>query len=198
MSPDQTVPRGVAAVVLAAGLSRRFGRPKQLALLEGRTLLEHVLEVAQASGLRPVIAVVPAWLARPAPPDEQLVWVPNPEPERGLSRSIQLGLSAVPAEVDAAVILLGDQPTVTATTIGSIVAARGGRPILVSFAEGHVAPPALVERSAFELAAELEGDAGLRQLAARHPELVRRVGIERHAPDIDHLADLERISAEQP
>ena len=56
----------VAAVVLAAGESRRFGGAKQLAELDGRTLLEHVLALADEAGLAPIVAVVPVWLTRPA------------------------------------------------------------------------------------------------------------------------------------
>jgi CTP:molybdopterin cytidylyltransferase MocA len=55
----------IAAVVLAAGESRRFGGRKQLAELNGRTLLEHVLELARTAGLDTVVAVVPVWLTRP-------------------------------------------------------------------------------------------------------------------------------------
>ena len=63
-------PDRVAAVILAAGESRRYGSPKQLALLEGRTLLEHVLEAARAAGLRPVSRSCPSGSAarhRPQP-----------------------------------------------------------------------------------------------------------------------------------
>ena len=60
----------VAAVVLAAGESRRFGAAKQLAELDGRTLLEHVLILAEAAGLAPIVAVVPVWLTRPRAMDD--------------------------------------------------------------------------------------------------------------------------------
>ncbi len=198
MSPDQPVPRGVAAVVLAAGLSRRFGRPKQLALLAGRTLLEHVIDRARSAGLAPVVAVVPAGFPRPATVGDSAVWVPNADPDRGMSHSLRLGLAAVPQHCDAAVVLLGDQPTVTPSSIRAVIAARGERPIVVAFADGHVGPPAVIERRAFPLAAELEGDAGLRQLAARHPGLLRRVPVERHPPDVDRPEDLDHITPEQP
>ena len=57
--------QSVGAVVLAAGESRRFGSAKQLAVLDGRTLLEHVLALAGEAGLAPIAAVVPVWLTRP-------------------------------------------------------------------------------------------------------------------------------------
>ena len=87
--------QSVAAVVLAAGESRRFGSAKQLAELDGRTLLEHVLALADAAGLSPIVAVVPVWLTRPtAMDDERLRWVQNPHPARGMSHSLQLGFQA--------------------------------------------------------------------------------------------------------
>src|SRR6185503_1456832 len=120
----------VAAVVLAAGESRRFGGAKQLAELDGRTLLEHVLSVAKAAGLAPIVAVVPVWLTRPrAMDDDRLRWVRNPYPERGLSHSLRLGFEMLGTSVEAAVILLGDQPTVPAAAIPALLAARGERPI---------------------------------------------------------------------
>jgi molybdenum cofactor cytidylyltransferase len=192
MSPEPLDPRAVAAVVLAAGRSRRFGSAKQLALLYGRTLLEHVLDRAWRTGLRPVVAVVPVWLSRPASADPDLLWVRNPYPERGMSHSLRLGLGAVPAPL-AALILLGDQPTLDAATVDAVIAARGTRPIVAAFADGHIAPPVLIERGGFPLADALRGDAGLRALVDDRPELVTRVPVARHAVDVDRAADLDEI-----
>ncbi len=189
--------RPVAAVVLAAGTSRRYGSPKQLALLDGRTLLEHVLERAQGAGLSPVIAVVPVWLTRPAAwRDPRLIWIRNPQPQRGLSSSLQLGLQAVPAEVDAAVVLLGDQPGISVAALDALRAARGSRPIVAASADGHLGPPVLLERSQFDLARALDGDIGFRELLARRPELVTEVRVARHAPDVDTVADLAALRRE--
>ncbi len=190
MSSEPFDPGAVAAIVLAAGRSRRFGSAKQLALLEGRTLLEHVLDLAWAAGLRPVVAVVPVWLSRPASGDADLLWVRNPYPARGMSHSLRLGLGALPERSAAAVILLGDQPTIDPATIRAVVAARGASPVVAAFADGHVAPPVLVERSAFPLADALRGDVGLRFLADARPDLVTRVPVPRHAPDVDRVSDL--------
>jgi molybdenum cofactor cytidylyltransferase len=180
----------VGAVILAAGESRRFGSPKQLAELKGRTLLDHVIVTARAAGLDPIVAVVPTWLVRPSG-EESLGWIANPQPELGMSQSLRLGLEAL-TDADAAVILLGDQPGVAVETITALVAARGERPIVATEAGGVVAPPLLLERSHFGLAADLSGDQGLREVLRRSPELVRTVSVAQHALDVDTPADLHR------
>jgi len=184
----------VAAVVLAAGESRRYGSPKQLAELEGRTLLEHVLERARAAGLSPVVAVVPVWLTRPAAmSEERLVWVRNPYPERGMSHSLRLGFAALPPDVTAALILLGDQPRLPQGHLRLLLEARGRAPIVASSHAGVVSPPLLVERSHFGLVAEARGDAGLRDAIASHPELVREVELPDPIADVDSPPDLDAL-----
>jgi molybdenum cofactor cytidylyltransferase len=184
----------VAAVVLAAGESRRFGGAKQLAELDGRTLLEHVLSVAEAAGLGPIVAVVPVWLTRPrAMDDERLRWVRNPYPERGLSHSLRLGFEALGVEATAAVILLGDQPTVPAAAIAALLAARGERPIVATLAEGQLAPPVLIERSHFDVVRQPGGDIGLRDVLNDHPEWVAAISLAAPFPDVDTMDDLRAL-----
>ena len=186
--------RRVAAVILAAGESRRYGSPKQLAVVDGATLLEHAIAMARASGLTPVVAVVPVWLSRPARLDgDWLRWIRNPYPERGMSLSLRLGLEALPEDAEAAVILLGDQPRVPAETIAALIVARGQRPIVAAEAGGLLAPPILIERSHFSLAGEVTGDRGLRDLLRTDPDLVQAVSVEAHPIDVDAPADLGRI-----
>jgi molybdenum cofactor cytidylyltransferase len=188
------VDRRVAAIVLAAGESRRFGSPKQLAVVDGRSLLEHAVETAAHAGLVPIVAVVPAWLPRPERLDAGwLRWVRNPFPERGMSHSLQLGLDAVPEDAEAVVILLGDQPRVPSETIAAVLAARGELPIVAAEAGGVAAPPVLVERAQFELVRGLTGDRGLRDVLRDQPHLVRAVPVARHATDVDAPADLDLV-----
>jgi molybdenum cofactor cytidylyltransferase len=182
---------GVAAVILAAGASTRFGSPKQLARVGERTMLETVVAIAREAGLDPILAVVPTGLAVPA----DAVPVPNHAPGRGMSRSLQLGIGALPPEVVAAVILLGDQPTLAVASVRAIVAARGARPIIAASSDGLVLPPVLIERSAFAIVEGLHGDIGLRELIRSDPELVHIVNVETVPPDVDTPADLEAIVA---
>jgi molybdenum cofactor cytidylyltransferase len=184
----------VAAVILAAGESRRFGGAKQLAELEGRTLLEHVLALADAAGLAPIVAVVPVWLTRPrAMDDERLRWVRNPHPERGMSHSLQLGFGTLTADTDAAVILLGDQPTVPAAAIAALLAARGEKPIVATLAAGRLAPPVLIERSHFAVVEHPRGDIGLRDVLNDHPEWVAAVEVAEPIADVDTTDDLRAL-----
>lgn len=184
----------VAAVVLAAGESRRFGGRKQLARLDGVTLLEHVLLRANAAGLGPIVAVVPVWLTRPEGSATDLIWVRNPFPERGMSHSLRLGLAAVPDAADAAVILLGDQPTVSAETIRSLIAARGSASLIATRAEGVLAPPLLIERRRFRLVEQVAGDVGLRDVMREEGEDVVGIDVVAHPPDVDTPEDLARLS----
>ena len=190
MNPD----RSVGAIVLAAGASRRYGSPKQLVVLDGRTLLEHAIASAVAADLTPIVAVVPVWLSRPASLDDPRVhWIRNAFPERGLSTSLRLGIETIAEHVSAVVILLGDQPRVPTMTIDAVLAARGQRPIVAAESEGVLAPPVLIERTHFQLVEGLSGDIGLRQFLRDRPELVTKVPVRAHPPDVDSPADLDSI-----
>lgn len=187
--------RSLAAVVLAAGASRRYGSPKQLVVVDGRTLIEHVIRTAMDASLEPVIVVVPVWLSPPPGLDlARARWIRNAFPERGMSLSLRLGFGAVDAAVSAALILLGDQPGISPATIAAVLNARGDRPLVAASADGVLAPPVLIERTHFHLADELTGDVGLRDLLREHPDLVTGVAVPAHAVDLDTPADLGRIS----
>ena len=183
----------MAAVILAAGSGRRFGGPKAGARLRGRTLLAHVADLARGAGLDPVIAVV----REPGVVPVGALTVINPEPERGLSSSLQIGVEAVPGR-HAALVLLVDQPTMALESIATVLNARGAggaRPIIAAEANGRLAPPVLIEPEAFPVVAELKGDTGLREVFRRHPTLVHAVPVAAHAPDVDTPGDLARLEA---
>lgn len=197
----------VGAVILAAGAGSRFGGGKLLAEVGGRPIVRHVIDAAVAAGLDPIVVVVP--------PDEALASVDlapgraieNPTPQEGLSSSVRLGLRQLDADatdpVDAALILLGDQPRVRPAVIGALIEAadRSPRtPFVVARYGGDGAPnPVLARRSIWRLADELVGDRGFGPVLATHGELVRTVRVDGSNPDIDTADDLRRlVEAERP
>ncbi|MGH2446500.1 MAG: DUF5946 family protein [Candidatus Limnocylindria bacterium] len=183
----------VAAVILAAGASTRFGSPKQLVRLGGRTMLEVVGGTAGGAGLDPVIAVVPPGLVVPP----QVIPVINDDPSAGLSRSLRMGLAAVPAEVDGAVILLGDEPMLTAVTIRAVVASAIEANAVVAARSGdRIGPPVFLWRSSFGLAEQAAGDDGLRALLRDRRDLAT-VNVP-PSPDVDTPADLDALAPRCP
>jgi CTP:molybdopterin cytidylyltransferase MocA len=183
----------IAGVVLAAGAGSRFGGRKLSATLDGRPILDHVVEVARAAGLEPLIVVVgPGSDLRPSGTQR----IVNERPERGLSTSLQAGLAAVPEEAPAAVILLGDQPLVRADTIRALVAAadaKQGYAVLPRYADGGGPNPVLLPRSLFGLAQTATGDRGIGPVLAERPDIVIEVPAEGSNPDVDTPADLDEV-----
>ena len=178
-----------AAVILAAGASTRFGSPKQDVRIGGRTMIEIIAANARDAGLGPVIAVVPPGLAVPA----DVVPAINADPAAGISHSVRLGLGAVPAELDAAVILLGDEPMVPRDAILAVLAAAGpGTGVVASASGDRLGPPVLLSRERFGLATDASGDEGLGPLLQRLLDLVS-VPLAQPPVDVDTMDDLAAL-----
>jgi molybdenum cofactor cytidylyltransferase len=161
----------ISGVVLAAGTSSRLGRPKQLLELEGRPLLQHVVDAAAASGLDEVVVVLGHESERIAsaltlPPRTRVVV--NRDYEDGQSTSLRAGLSSVDARADAAAILLGDQPRLTPAAIRKAVDAfrASEAPIMRALWRGTPGHPVVLARSEWESIRKLSGDRGARDLVA--------------------------------
>ncbi len=193
---DAGAPR-VAAVVLAAGAGSRFGGGKLLAPLDGRPILQHVLDRLTVAGLDDVVVVV----GDDADAVERAIdaggarLVRNPEPARGLSSSLQVGIGELDESVEAALIVLGDQPRLPARAVRALLDAgvTDERPIVVPVYDGDLGRnPVLVGRAAFALVDETTGDRGLGPLIEAHRELVRElpIRVEGGNPDVDTRADL--------
>jgi molybdenum cofactor cytidylyltransferase len=197
--------RGLAAVILAAGRSRRFGGAKLLADLRGRPLLSYVLDVAVAgrvSGLLEDARVVTAAeddgvaaLARSSGVD----CVINPDPDLGLSTSLRYGLGSLPADAGAALVLLGDQPMIRLDVIARLAEAwraRAGRILRPRYADAPETPghPVLLDRAVWSLVDRLEGDAGLGPLLTSDAAGVTIIDVPGANPDVDTPADLHLLN----
>ena len=193
----------VRAVVLAAGAGVRFGGHKLEARVDGRPILQLVLDTLAEAGLEdPVVVVGPDGPRRGI---EGLDWqnaelVVNPDPERGLASSLQLGWRAAVASdprPDAVLVVLGDQPLLRADVARRLAEAPldPARPIVAARYDGTQARnPVRVEANAGWLVEEAVGDRGLGPGLERHPELVRWLEIEGDNPDVDTVTDLARVA----
>jgi molybdenum cofactor cytidylyltransferase len=106
----------VAALILAAGESKRFGSPKALAKIGNRTALETLVEKSAAAGLSPVIVVTGAAAERVETAAKDCQFVRNPHYSEGQTSSVQAGLHALSPEVEGAALFLVDQPFARADT----------------------------------------------------------------------------------
>jgi molybdenum cofactor cytidylyltransferase len=186
------------ALVLAAGAGTRFGGGKLLATVGGRPVLQHVLDAVAGAGVDVVVVV----LGDDAPALEASIsWrgetrVVNPDPGRGLSSSLALGMAAIPPGVDAVLVMLGDQPLVPVPTIRALLdaPAAADRPVVVPEARSSGGRnPVLLRRPAFALVSEASGDRGLGPVIAAHPELVTEVAAAGDNPDVDTPDDLVTV-----
>jgi CTP:molybdopterin cytidylyltransferase MocA len=188
----------VVGLVLAAGGASRFGSDKLAAPLDGRPLLDHVIDALRLVPLPEIVVVTRG--DRAIPPEADLRVVVNPAPERGLSSSLRVGLGAVAglagAPADGVLIALGDQPRLDPAVVRRLLTAArtSDRPIVVPAYDRDGSPnPVILLRAAFALADETSGDRGLASVLAAHPELVLAVPVAGANPDVDSPADLARL-----
>jgi 4-nitrophenyl phosphatase len=183
--------RNIAAVILAAGGSTRFGQPKQLLDWGGVPLVAHVADQALAAGLAPVVAVLgsQAEAVRAALGRRPVQTVTNWRWETGLSTSVQAGLAALPPETEAGIFMHCDQPLVSADLLRALVARfeETGAPIVYPMHAGRRGTPTLFARRLFPELAAVSGDEGGRAVISRHPDEVATVEVT--APDV--LADID-------
>lgn len=189
MTTEQGDPRRVAAVILAAGGSKRMGTPKQLLPFRGQPLLRSVTESVCSSGVAQVIVVVGASAGRvvralDGMPVEIVV---NESWSQGLSTSVHAGLGAVLPSMRAAVMVLADQPMLTCELLETLVARykETGALVVAPYHRGRRGNPVVFDRALFRELLETRGDEGGRAVIARHSRDIVRVDVDEPLASLD-------------
>lgn len=194
----------VAALVLAAGRSTRFGASnKLLADIGGEPVLRRTVKAVLASGVSSV-TVVTGHMAdevRAALDGLDVRFAQSPHYRDGLSASLKAGLATLPQGLDGVLIALGDMPGVTGADVDRLIsglAPKEGRSIVVPTHNGKRGNPVLFAGHLMAELAEVEGDAGAKHLIGRHGEEVAEVeiGSARILADVDTPEALERARRE--
>jgi molybdenum cofactor cytidylyltransferase len=186
----------VAAILLAAGLSSRFGRSKQLADLEATALVRRAMDSLERSPVDEIVVVVGH---RAADVTEKIrktrsKIVFNENYEEGIGSSLRTGVAALSREASATLVCLADQPFVTPELLERIIARhrRTGADVVVSVSEGVITPPVLFARKLFGEIADLRGDRGAKSIIERHAGFERVRVRPEVLLDVDTEEDLGR------
>lgn len=190
----------VAAIILAAGGSARFGSPKQLAPWGDQTFIERVVDVALASQARPVVVVLGAEIeqSRAAVGDRPVDVVINEDWAAGQSTSMQAGLAALPPHASSALFLLVDLPAVTPGVIDALIQRHRHTlaPLVWPEFAGKRGNPVLFDRTLFPELKQVSGDTGGKPVLMAHQDRAERVPVDNQGvlQDFDRPEDLDRLT----
>jgi molybdenum cofactor cytidylyltransferase len=196
---DENRGSGVSAIVLAAGMSRRMGSPKQLLRLDDKPLLEHTLESVRKSRVSEIILVLgfAADEVKEQISLAQLKAIENPGYEGGMGTSLRTGLAAIDPNARAALIVLADQPFVQPETLDTLVEYHSttSAQIVIPTFNGFRGNPVLLDRAVFPELRGLSGDVGCRAIFGSHTEGIHKVPVNDPGIllDVDSREDLERF-----
>jgi CTP:molybdopterin cytidylyltransferase MocA len=192
----------VAAVILAAGASRRLGEPKQLVAVDGEALLARAMRLANEAGAAPVLVILGAHFATicSAISFNDAIPIFNDRWEQGMATSIHAGLHEIDIrapESAGALLMVCDQPRLTADHLRALLKsfeARKSRAIAASSYAGALGIPAIFPQTAFAALRALSGDKGARMLLAKPPCPLVSSPFAGGEIDIDLPADLEGLN----
>jgi molybdenum cofactor cytidylyltransferase len=194
-----------AAVVLAAGESKRLGRPKQLEPWGDTTLLGHVVAKTRQFPVAEIWVVLGHQADRMVDetPLEDVYIVENLEWEEGIASSLRVGLDALTrlSRCDRALIVIGDQPGVSPEVVEHLFESheKAGKPVTVPKYRYSWGNPVVVDRSLWPRLMSLEGDEGAQRLWQAHPEWINEVWVSDPPPrDVDDDMDVDDLKPRHP
>ncbi len=186
----------VRIAILAAGQSTRFGTNKLVQNWRGRSLLSHVLEAATQTCPDQVLVVTgsDADAIASTCADFAVDTIFNPDHASGMGTSIAAAARACEGSADAMLLLLGDQPLVTASHLRELIDAWQDDPyrICASRFSDTLGPPILFGGAYFQQLAQLKGDIGAKELVTDNDRVVT-IDFAPAAIDVDRLGDIAEL-----
>ena len=185
----------LSAIILAAGESKRMGKPKQLLPLGKSTLLEQAIDNLLNSSVDETIVVLghKAEEITEKIANKPVKVVINPDYQQGMSTSIVAGLIMVDPRSQAVMLALGDQPLVTSRTINQLIEAfnKNRKGIAVPTYQGRRGHPIIFDIKYKAELFKLKGDIGGREIIQNHPKDVFMVAVDSESviSDIDTQED---------
>ncbi len=193
----------IGAVILAAGESSRFGRPKQLVQFRGKSLVRRVVDTAKDANCSAIVVVLGSkrkQIERELKETDAIV-AENQDWRRGIGSSIRVGVeSAVnqAPDLEAIVLLTCDQPFMKTDTIERLIAMREKtkKAIVASSYSETLGVPALFDRSCFQELLALDDETGAKAIILSNRDRVAEVLFPEGKIDIDTAADYEKLTAQ--
>jgi len=195
-----------AGIILAAGLSKRFGTSKQLLRLRKGYMLEYVIRASLSSDLKKVYVILGHHHNKilkalsennKSFESNQLEFLINPQYRQGMSSSIHVGLTSIKTTFGSVMFLLGDQPLVDTALINLMLKQyyRSDKNICVPVYKGKRGNPTIFSSEYFSLLENVTGDFGGKDIIMTHPEDTLKIETDSPACvyDIDTLSDLEEL-----
>lgn len=184
----------ITGVLMAAGYSERMGQNKLLMDIQGKKMIEHVMDQAMSSKLDRLVVVTAHDEIMHLAGDRGLTVIINPSPQKGQSVSVVLGADAA-ADSDGVMYLAGDMPYLTTPTIDRLIAESREHPgcNIVPFYRGQRGNPVIFPKVMLTELMKLTGDTGGRQLLKQNLCPMIRVDIKnpKEGRDLDTLEDLK-------
>ncbi|HZG59235.1 MAG TPA: nucleotidyltransferase family protein [Anoxybacillus sp.] len=185
---------------MASGFSKRMGKPKLLLPYKGKTMVRHVIDESIKSRLSGMVVVInPGIVELRNEVSRSYVskLVFNEHAEQGMSTSLKAGVMNLPLKIDAAVVLLGDQPLVSSDDIDAVIRCYESNEVSLivqaryQSKRGH---PVLFDCSMFPHLLNVTGDEGARSVLKTFSNKIRFASIDKPFPgDIDTPEDYEHL-----
>ena len=183
-------------IILAAGRSARLGSPKQLLPYADKNLLQHSIDVAVESSMKPIIVVLGSEIEEIERKidNSEVIIAKNPDWESGMASSVVCGiktLNKLHPDIESVVLMVCDQPFVNPGLLNDLVRKHmeSGSSIVASSYENIMGTPALFHKKHFPELASLEGDTGAKSLFKKHAEILQTIPFEKGGIDIDTIED---------